>query len=248
MLLAIAAAVALLLPIAYRRRRRLCRIGFVLVRRTSLEFLSITLLAICVIVAAFVFADLQTQSVADGFKPVLFAAVLAAIGWLYSTFHAIRNSISAQTSSTLDLHKTNASIESNRQRVLAVYPEGTRVGKDEVLPLQEGTHEINGKPVDPLVYYSIIQILNFFEQVAVGIRHDRLDEIAIETYLAPIMYRSIGKFYHVISYHRRTLNQKKAYDHLHWLMRHWYGIDLDTMVRENFLKEVEKVRDRQIGF
>src|SRR5262249_10964163 len=162
------------------------------------------------------------------------------IGWLYSTFHSIRNSIAAYTATVLDQHRTNAAFEDHRRRVVRVFPEGQLVSKSDVTTLlaqqvaypdaiTKAHTEKEAMPEPPTVY-SIVQILNFFEQVAVGIRHDRLDETAIENYLAPTMYRSVAKFLYLIQHHR-SIN-KRIYSVLHWLMGHWYGIDFDTIDQE----------------
>ena len=80
--------------------------------------------------------------------------------------------------------------------------------------------EANGRPKQPPVLYSIMEILNFYEQLALGIRDDDMDETVVSNTIAPLIERFFTK---VKPYIREIAwrGSHYRYEHLRWLMNKW---------------------------
>ncbi|MEM7741232.1 MAG: hypothetical protein AAF225_10570, partial [Pseudomonadota bacterium] len=81
------------------------------------------------------------------------------------------------------------------------------------------------------IYYSIVQILNAYEQIATGVLADHLDEGVIKDFLGPRMKRAVASKFRPVIEDSRALNdfgeRATTFEAIAILMKRWYDIDFD---------------------
>lgn len=179
-------------------------------------------------------------------RAVLFASLLGTAGWLI-TVHATR--ANERRKVTIDLvlrHQMDRAFEDHKHRVLRRFPPFTMVdtAAAEILDQEYRAWQL-GTATDasdqrPPVGYSIVQILNFYEFIAVSVRRARLDEgVAFDSFAA-ISRNMVRKFGAVIRLFRTAGTPgygSNNFCHLAWLMKRWHGIDIDKADAEAALTD-----------
>jgi hypothetical protein len=173
----------------------------------------------------------------DANRGVLLASFLATLGWLI-TIHATR--ANERRKATIDLvlrHHMDRSIEDHKYRILRAFPPYSAMdgaGAADVMRKYRswsGDAAAGGAEAKPPVGFSIIQVLNFYEFIAVGVRKGRLDEgIAFDSFAA-LSRNMLVKFAPFIALCRpRDAGSppSRIYRDLAWLAKRWHRLDLDA--------------------
>lgn len=163
---------------------------------------------------------------------ILLSGVLATIGWIFSIHAQERNLAKEHAYRLVERSTTDPVINEHKRNVMTAYPQGVRVNLEDLKvlksELQDGGRYKKGKAP---VLYSIYQILNVYENMAKGIRKDKLDEFIIKDFVGSILKASVTqKFREVILDHRKPDIdgiRPKSYEDIVWLIKRWHNIDLD---------------------
>jgi hypothetical protein len=127
-------------------------------------------------------------------------------------------------------------IEDHKNRILGIYKPFSKLDEGQAAALHDQYRGWQKHPdqmaVDQIpVAYSVIQILNQYEFLAVNIRRERLDEsIAYET-ARSLTLNMVAKFEPFIRRLRKPGedgNRPTTYCHLVWLSKRWHAVDLDA--------------------
>ena len=199
-------------------------------------------LGLCILLAAGAWLTLRIAAAdADASVPpvLLVAPWLATFGWALTIYMTRGNERRKMTIDLLLRHQMDRSIEEHRYRIHRIYPPFAPLDKANAaaeanrLYEQYRSWQRHPKQTDddgiPVVY-SIIQVLNFYEFIAVSVRKERIDEgIAFDTFRS-LTKNMAEKFQPFIKRSRQPGddgNRPKTYGDLVWLTKRWHQIDLD---------------------
>lgn len=187
------------------------------------------------IVTVFVVLALSLSS-QQANRGILLASLLATLGWLITVFATRSNE---RRKATIDLvlrHQMDRSIEDHKYRILRQFPPFRPMDEGDAKTTFDNylswTHGEVGpsKDTPPPVGYSIVQVLNFYEFIAVGVRRGRLDEGVAYDSFAALSKKMAEKFFPFLLLCRpRQVGGKPSdtFRDLVWLTRRWHNIDLD---------------------
>lgn len=145
---------------------------------------------------------------------VVFAAVMAVVGWMTSAIVTIRNSVKQHTINTL-----------LQSRLSAVYMDKAgKVNAALALP-NGGVKKLTADQVraaDPIVG-EVTFFLNYFEFIAVGVRHGDLDEDLMRGSIRGFVRRlySVAEEYITANRVDAAGNKTRTLEHLSWLHGRW---------------------------
>ena len=176
---------------------------------------------------------------------VLVGVVFAVEGWMVSAYITLRNSIKQHTINTL-----------LQSRLSAVYMESARIINESFF-----APGMNDEPISVTFIRSsfnvkergaVDYVLNYFEFLAVGIRHGDLDKNVLGHTLRGILVRLYGKMILYIKFMRDDdgikVGNPAQLEHLTWLYESW----IEEIRKEKInLAEYEKkaeARARQMKF
>jgi Domain of unknown function (DUF4760) len=172
----------------------------------------------------------------DANRGVLLASLLATIGWLI-TVHATR--ANERRKATIDLvlrHHMDRSIEDHKYRILRAFPPYSVIDAGQAAKVMAdyrawaGEAGADGATSVP-DGFAIIQVLNFYEFIAVGVRHGRLDEGAAYDSFAALSRNMLIKFGNFIALCRPKGSNgapSRTYADLVWLAKRWHKLDMDV--------------------
>jgi Domain of unknown function (DUF4760) len=172
----------------------------------------------------------------DANRGVLLASLLATVGWLI-TVHATR--ANERRKATIDLvlrHHMDRSIEDHKYRILRAFPPYSVIDAEQAAKVMADYRAWAGDAGDggtskPPVGFAIIQVLNFYEFIAVGVRRGRLDEgVAFDSFAA-LSRNMLIKFGNFIALCRPAASDGKAsrtYSDLVWLAKRWHKLNLNS--------------------
>ena len=152
----------------------------------------------------------KTQGVA------VFATFLAAIGWNITSLVTLRNSVKQHTMNTLLQSRLSATYMEHVKSVNSMF---TFNGKIIPLTLTEVK-----KPPAGVDFGSLNYMLNYFEYVAVGIRHGDLHEGLLRASLRGIVCNIYCVAKELIEERRSELGpykKSRSYENLCWLHEKW---------------------------
>jgi len=161
------------------------------------------------------------------------SAVLASIGWLFTTYQQERNVAKDIAVRFVNQIVHDPAMERHKLNVSTLFPEGTKVEANSIRELKkefrQGKSYIDNRVP---VYYSIAQILNAYEQISTGVLEDHLDESVIKDFLGPRMKRAVTSKFRAVIVDIREANdfgeRPSSFEAIVALMKRWYGIDLDN--------------------
>lgn len=167
---------------------------------------------------------------------VLFGVVSGITGWIVSAYITLRNSIKQHTINTM-----------LQSRLSATYMESAKViNKNFFAP------SMANDPPTPLEYMlsdehceqraAVDYVLNYFEFLAVGIRHGDLDRRVLSHTLRGIVVRLYEKKINYLKYMRKddgvTVGNPTQLEHLTWLYTGWTAdIKKEKRAAEECLKK-----------
>lgn len=167
---------------------------------------------------------------------LILAPWLATLGWALTVYMTRSNERRKATMDILLRQQMDRSIEDHKNRILRVYKPFSRLDEAEAEALHKqykawANHpaQLEGDSVP--VSYSVIQILNHYEFLAVNIRRERLDEgIAYESArsLTKNMVAKFEPFIRLLRKPGEDGHRPATYCHLVWLSRRWHDVDLDA--------------------
>lgn len=174
-----------------------------------------------------------TSSIPPAF---VLAPWLATAGWALTVYMTRGNERRKNTIDLLLRQQMDRSIEDHKNRILSIYKPFTKLDDAQALELHRQYRAWEKHPGQPSsdaipVAYSVIQILNQYEFLAVNIRRERLDEgIAYETArsLTKNMVAKFDPFVRLLRKPGEDGNRPATYCHLVWLSRRWHEVDLDS--------------------
>lgn len=166
---------------------------------------------------------------------LVLAPWLATLGWSITVYMSRGNERRKITIDLLLRQQMDRSIEDHKNRILGIYKPFTNLTEAEAADLHSNyrswsKHSGQSEPDTVPVAYSVIQMLNHYEFLAVNIRRERLDEgIAYETArsLTKNMVAKFEPFIRLLRKPGEDGNRPATYCHLVWLTKRWHGIDLD---------------------
>lgn len=152
---------------------------------------------------------------------VLLAAWLAVIGWIVTAWTSIRNSVKQHTVNTLLQSRLSLTYMERADRVnkfFGAYERAHPVATRD--PEQDATSGISADDEEALRY-----ILNYFEYIAIGVRHGDLHEAMLHASLRSILTKTV--FYSRDWIERRVGGTEVfapnpyLYRNLRWLYLRW---------------------------
>lgn len=180
----------------------------------------------------------QWSTSVDGRTPasVVLAPWLATLGWSTTVYMTRSNDRRKHTIDLILRHQMDRTIEDHRYRVLAAYPPFTKIDEATALILHQEyrgwTLRAKGSGTDVVpVGYSVIQVLNFYEFIAVNVRRERLDERTAFDSFRALTKNMVDKLQHFIRLSRKAGddgNRPTTFQDLVWLTKRWHDIDLDA--------------------
>jgi hypothetical protein len=147
----------------------------------------------------------------------VFAAFLAAIGWTVTSLVTLRNSVKQHTMNTLLQTRLSATYMEHVKTVTSMF--STING--ELIPL---TYTEVRTPPHGVDFGSLSYMLNYFEYVAVGIRHGDLNEGLLKASLRGIVCSIFCVAEQLIAQRRAELGpykKSRSYENLVWLHERW---------------------------
>lgn len=182
------------------------------------------LLVALVIAGTAIFAWEQTGTLLFFWKPTkigagtaVFAVFFASMGWTVTSLVTLRNSVKQHTMNTLLQSRLSATYMEHVKNVNSTFfsPHGEIIPltKDEVL-----------KPPPGVTLGSLNYLLNYFEFVAVGIRHGDLDEALLKSSLRGMVCSIYCVALSLINARRAELGpdrKSRSYENLCWLHERW---------------------------
>ncbi len=152
---------------------------------------------------------------------VLTAAFLAAAGWMITSLVTLRNSVKQHTINTLLTSRLSATYMDNLKAVQAsfMYRGGA------LMPL---TAEEVKNPPPSVDLISLGYLLNYFEFIAVGIRHGDLHERVMKSSMRGNVCTIYCIAEELIKSRRNEVkrpNAARVYEHLCWLHERWKDDD-----------------------
>lgn len=146
----------------------------------------------------------------------LFATFLAAIGWTITSLVTLRNSVKQHTMNTLLQSRLSATYMEHVKSVNGMYTSNGRI-----IPLTAS--EVRRPPMG-VEFGSLNYMLNYFEYVAVGIRHGDLHEGLLKASLRGIVCNIYCVAEKLIEERRAELGPyrvSRSYENLCWLHNRW---------------------------
>ena len=143
--------------------------------------------------------------------------VAGIAGWVCSSFVTLRNSIKQHTVSTYVQSRLSSPYAETIKRVnlkhfsIGCAPE----------PIPE---EFFSKPENAEMMHDINTVLNYFEFIAVGIRHGDLDESVLKQIMRSMITNMCSKASIYIDFIRdreNGLGGERSFEHLLWLNKRW---------------------------
>jgi hypothetical protein len=167
---------------------------------------------------------------------LVLAPWLATAGWALTVYMTRGNERRKTTIDLLLRQQMDRCIEDHKNRILDVYKPFTSLDSGDGAELLRQYRAWEKHPSqrddDTIpVAYSVIQILNQYEFLAVNIRRERLDEgIAYETArsLTKNMVAKFATFIKLVRAPGEDGHRPTTYCHLVWLTKRWHEVDLDT--------------------
>lgn len=181
-------------------------------------------------------AWLKTHQTSSAIPPAfVLAPWLATAGWALTVYMTRGNERRKVTIDLLLRQQMDRCIEDHKNRILGVYKPFTSLDEAQALELhrqyKDWEKHSGQSPSDTIpVAYSVIQILNQYEFLAVNIRRERLDEgIAYETArsLTKNMLAKFEPFIRLLRKPGEDGHRPATYCHLVWLSKRWHDVDLD---------------------
>jgi hypothetical protein len=126
-------------------------------------------------------------------------------------------------------YKMDPVMTGHRNRILATFPPYTHVSKEEAIRLLKSYKE-RWEDGTPTVAYSLVEILNYFEFLALSIRREQLDEeIAYDAFKSFVknMSRKTQEFIQLTREPDDAGRQSTIYEHFVWLVKRWHNIEID---------------------
>jgi hypothetical protein len=142
---------------------------------------------------------------------IAFSAVTAVVGWLTNAIVTVRNSVKQHTVSTLLQSRLSQPYMDRAKNVNAALSAGG--GSTNSLT----TEHIARK--DPVVD-DVLFFLNYFEFIAVGVRHGDLDEDLMRGSIRGFVQRLHDCGAELIKVHAPAKNSR-TFEHLRWLRARW---------------------------
>jgi hypothetical protein len=170
-------------------------------------------------------------------EPLLvLAPLLATLGWMASIYVSRSNERRKFTIDLVLRHQMDRTIDEHKNRISATFPPFTKLtdqnAADILTNYRAWKTSAGQASTDTIpVGYSIIQVLNFYEFIAVNVREERLDEAVAYDSFRALSRNMVDKFRPLITKSRTVGDDGKrpmTYRHLVWLSRRWHGIDLDA--------------------
>lgn len=169
----------------------------------------------------------------------VFASFLAAIGWTVSSLVTLRNSVKQHTMSTLLQSRLSATYMEHVKNVNSSF--FSKHG--ELIPL---TKEEVASPSEGIALASLNYLLNYFEFIAVGIRHGDLDEALLKSSLRGMVCSIYCVASALIDARRSELGhgrKSRSYENLCWLHDRWRD---DAQLPPRVCRCSLHVKDRQL--
>lgn len=145
------------------------------------------------------------------------AAVAALVGWIVQSFIAMRNSRKQHTINVLFQTRMNPEFANNVANIHKPYPSPQNIPADAIKKME-----------DQSVFDSVKYVLNYYEFIAVGIRHGDLDEKLMRDCLCSQLCKFCGRANDVIRDARGespegvpSPDKKRILKHLRWLYWRW---------------------------
>lgn len=165
---------------------------------------------------------------------VLLTGILATIGWVFSIHAQERNLAKEHAYRMIENSMHDPVLAEHKRNIFMRYPPNKNVPPEDVDELMKAQSDVfeykNGKYA---IFYSIVQVLNVYETMAIGIRSDKIDEYIVKDYIGSIIKNACTKkFRTIIAYVRRpneNFERPTSYRDLVWLVKRWFDIDLDDL-------------------
>ena len=215
-----------------------------IIKRSTWRLLISVICLLAVILIAFWIANIIAPGATNAILPeggqggnpaaliLLISATLASIGWIFSTYVQERNLAKDLAFRFVNQIFHDPTMERHKINISRKYPVGVNVQAGELVELEAEFKNgalYNGTQIP--IYYSIVYILNTYEQIATGVLNDKLDEEVMREHVGKLMQRAIAvKFRAVIQKLRSpgpTGNRPETFNAISELMKRWYNIDLD---------------------
>lgn len=166
---------------------------------------------------------------------ILVTGILATIGWIFSIHAQERNLAKEQAHRMIANSIHDPVIAAHKQNIFTQFPPNINVSSNDIpLLIEEQSQPANYKYGKYPIYYSIIQVLNVYEAMAIGIKSDKIDEYIVKDYIGAIIKISCTKKFKSVIIHVRKPGEDsirpKSYDTLVWLLDRWFDIDLDDPI------------------
>jgi hypothetical protein len=145
------------------------------------------------------------------------AAAAAVIGWIVSAMTTIRNSVKQHTINTLLQSRLSATYMAHAEAV------GDHFAK--FIAAKRNDPEGKVTVVDDMPKKAIGYILNYYEFIALGIRHGDLDEGVLKSSLRSMVGRTVYLVDPLIK--DAVAENPRAYCHLIWLYGRWRDQNLE---------------------
>lgn len=139
------------------------------------------------------------------------AALTATTGWVIAAIVTTRNSVKQHTITALLQSRLSAEYMSHARNVSTHYMEYARK--------QENGEDLDCSPTDGVDIQSLQYILNYFEFIAIGVRHGDLHEGMLKTSLQTIIQQNVTMSREWILRCRKENN--RLYLNLAWLHARW---------------------------
>ena len=148
--------------------------------------------------------------------------LLATTGWIITVRTTGFTSRRQHTISVLSQHRFDEKLESALYTVKARFPTGTQISKDDAAALAATAaeaclpheHPSDGKPSLKEVHCSLVGMLNYYEFLAVGIKHHDLDAAVMEDFYKGMFCSFCRTAREYIKYRRDSLNEQRLYENL----------------------------------
>lgn len=157
---------------------------------------------------------------------VAFAAFTAMAGWITNAIVTVRNSVKQHTINILLQSRLSQAYMERVQKVNAAF----FTAKGKVTKLRPDQMEENG-PEAPLP--ELRYLLNYFEFVAVGIRHGDLDEALMKSSLRGILCGMVDVAEELIKARGfdKDGTPTRTFEHLRWLHSRWSATPASELKR-----------------
>lgn len=185
----------------------------------------ITAIAI-MLVSIFIAINIDTLPNNTGAYAVIYAAALGTLGWIFTLYETRSNQRRDFTLRFIKSINESAVIDTHKLNVSQRFPYSVNVNEADVDAMfhelkSPGSYSSDKTPI----LYSIVQILNHYEFIAIQLRANRIDEQATKEWYKNLIVAGVKKFAPVIRRFRNPQNDQHvdAYPALMWLYKRWTG-------------------------